>query len=274
MELGIEKRVQKNISAFVSEELEIARAYTKILYRELGNLLSAVILFGSTTRRDHAAAGKERHDIDILVILDDVRIKFSRELVETYRIINDKAMVDTSPERLHVQSMKLTSFWEYVRAGDPVAINILRSGVAIVDTGFFDPLQILLEEGRIRPSMESIWTYYTMAPSSLSRSEQHMLSATIDLYWACIDAAHAALMKIGAVPPTPEHVADLVEEKLAGHGHISRKHAQVMRDFFNLFKAITHREIKTVAGKDYDKWRKQAEDFVAVMREVIERPTS
>lgn len=267
MQFDIQKRVQKNIARYVSKDLDLARAFAKILYKELGNFLSGVILFGSSTQ----PKPNPKHDVDILVILDDVRVKFSRELVETYRIIIDKAVADIDADRLHVQSMKLTAFWDYVRNGDPVAINILRSGVAIIDTGFFDPLQILLDEGRIRPSEESIWTYFTMAPASLHRSKQHLLSATVDLYWACIDAAHAALMKIGEIPPSPSHVAEMVEDKLAGKGHINRRHADVMRTMYDTFKKIIYREIKEVSGKEYDIYYKQVSSFVNVMKEIVER---
>jgi len=108
----------------------------------------------------------------------------------------------------------MTSFWEYIRNGDPIAINILRDGVALIDTGFFEPLQVLLRRGRIRPTQESIWLYFIRAPNTLHNSKWHILQATLDIYWACVDACHAALMKIGETPPTPEHVADLLEDKL------------------------------------------------------------
>ncbi len=78
-----------------------------------------IVVFGSATK------GKRKPtDIDILVILDDVRLQFSEDVVQTYRIIAQKIIADTHKERLHVQSMKFSSFWEYVRAGDPVATNI------------------------------------------------------------------------------------------------------------------------------------------------------
>jgi len=80
--------------------------------------------------------------------------------------------------------MTLSSFWEYVRAGDPVVINILRDGLALVDSGFFDPLQALLFRGRIRPSQEAINNYYARAPTTLNNSMWHVLQATVDLYWA------------------------------------------------------------------------------------------
>src|SRR3989344_5534559 len=190
MKFDIEKRENKNYEKYFSQDIQIARKFAKIMYREFGTFIRALVLFGSTVTNPK----NPLKDIDILVILDDVRIKFTRDLVQTYRIITEKAIAQVDPQRLHIQSMKFTSFWEYIRSGDPVAINVLRYGVSLMDTGFFDPLKILLEQGRIRPSKESIYTYLTMSPASLQRADQHLLTAVIDLYWAAIDAAHAALM--------------------------------------------------------------------------------
>ena len=266
MKFQVEKRQYKNIENYYSKDIETARKFARLIYNEFGTFIRGLVLFGSSTK----TPSSPKKDIDILIILDDVRVKFSRELVETYRIITEKVVANVDPQRLHIQSMKFTSFWEYVRAGDPVAINILRSGVALIDTGFFDPLQVLLDQGRIRPSEESIFTYFSMAPASLTRSQQHILTAVVDLYWAAIDAAHAALMKSGEIPPSPEHVADLLERKLVKEGHINKKYADVMRELYSLFKKIVHRDIKSLSGKEYDRYFELTKTFVKGMQKYIE----
>ncbi|MDP3916807.1 MAG: nucleotidyltransferase domain-containing protein [Nanoarchaeota archaeon] len=265
MRFPIKKRDNKNISNFLYEDLEIARKFAKIMHQEFGSFITSMVLFGSATKN----IPNPKRDIDIIIILDDTRIQFTQELVQTYRIILEKAIAKVDPRRLHIQSMKLTSFWEYARAGDPVAINILRSGVALIDTNVFDPLQALLDQGRIRPTQESIWTYYTLAPASLHRSKQHILSATIDLYWAAIDAAHATLMSMGEIPPSPDHVAGMLDEKISPH-QISKKSIDTMKELYQLFKGIVHRDIKSIAGKDYDKYRQKTEAFVKEMKDFIE----
>lgn len=260
MKFQVRKLAQKNITRYPQEDIQIARQFATILYKELGGLLSGVVLFGSTL----TTPGKAR-DVDILIILDDVRVQFSKVLIDTYRIIAEKAIAETS-QRLHIQSMKLTAFWEYIRAGDPIAVNILRNGVALVDTGFFDPLQALLDQGRIRPSEESVWTYFTMAPASLHRSKMNILTAAVDLYWAAIDAAHAALMAQGDIPPTPSHVSSM----LRTHLKASSQDAKTMDLLYDLFKKITHRDIKEISGLDYDRYRKMTEKFVNSMKAFIE----
>jgi len=267
MKFPLKRREKKNVRKYLSNDVMLARKFAKIMYKELGGFISGLILFGSTITDPK----KPKKDVDILVIVDDVKLKFTRELVQTYRIITEKAIAQVDPKRLHIQSMKFTSFWEYVRAGDPVAINILRHGVSLIDTGFFDPLQILLEQGRIRPSKEAVYTYFTMAPASLHRSKQHILTATVDLYWAAIDSAHAALMAYGEIPPSPDHVADLLERTLVRDKQISKKYADVMRKLYLTFKKITRREIKEITGSQYDKLRQETEIFVTGMQKYIEK---
>ena len=267
MKFPLERREKKTAKNYYAQDLEVARRFAKIMYKEFGNFISGLILFGSTLRNPT----NPKKDIDILVILDDVRIKFTKDLVQTYRIITEKAIAQVDPKRLHIQSMKFTSFWEYVRSGDPVAINVLRYGVSLMDTGFFDPLQILLEQGRIRPSKESIYTYLTMSPASLQRADQHILTAVVDLYWAAIDSAHAALMSFGEIPPTPDHVADLLEQKLVKNRHIAKKYSDIMRKLYTTFKKITRREISYISGNEYDKLKKETEIFVKEMKKYIEK---
>jgi len=265
MEIKIPKNEDRaKLSNYAQDEVELARNFIKKVYDEVGNFIKAAVLFGSLVRKTKAKPG----DIDVLFIIDDVTISLNQELIETYRILIEKKIADTST-RLHVTTLKFTSFWEYVRAGDPVAINILRDGVALIDTGFFDPLQVLLLRGRIRPSGEAIWTYYIRAPTTLHNSKWHIIQAVIDLYWAAIDSAHAALMKNGEIPPTPAHVADLLEEKLVPKG-LNMKYVHIMRLLFDLYKKITHREIKEITGEEYSKYLKDAEEFVSVMGKFVE----
>ena len=120
-------------------DLKIARKFANKVYKELGDFVVALTMFGSTARGERHKHG----DIDILVIIDDIHVRLNREIVETYRIIIAKAAADVDSKRLHVQTMAWSSFWEYVRVGDPVAINVLRDSIALIDIGFFDPLQIL-----------------------------------------------------------------------------------------------------------------------------------
>jgi predicted nucleotidyltransferase/uncharacterized protein (UPF0332 family) len=262
MNYKLKYKLNPNTEKYHEKDLTIATGFAAKVYKELTNMVKAVVVFGSTARKEESA------DIDMLIIIDDVRVDLTPDLLQTYKIIVDKKILDTS-KRLHVITLKFSTFWEYVRAGDPVVINILRDGLALIDSGFFDPLQALLFRGRIRPSTESINNYFSRAPTTLNNSSWHVLQATLDLYWAVIDAAHAALMSKGFIPPSPRHVPDLLEEQLVQKGELEPKYVKTMKKFYELMKGITHREIGIVLGSEYDAYRKEAEEFVRRMGKFV-----
>ncbi len=265
MQFAIQKTENENIHKYPTDDIKIANDFAQRLKRELGDFLIAVIIFGSSAR----GTSTKRSDIDVLVIGDDVSFQLTPPLVEAYRIIIENIIAETSA-RMHVTSMTFTSFWEYIKSGDPVAINILRDGVSLIDAGFFTPLQVLLKRGRIRPTEESVWRYFGRAPKTLVNSRWHVLQATLDLYWAIIDSAHAALMRHGEIPPSPEHAADLMHEKLVKTHLIEPEYTQTMRKFYRLSKMITHREVKEIKGAEYDQYLEEAARFVERMRRFIQ----
>lgn len=264
MKFELPVRENPNIPKYSKEDLDTARDFSRKLYREFGNFLKAVIIFGSVAKKEET----KKSDIDLLIVVDDITMRMTPEVVEAYRVITEKVIGETS-KKLHVTSMKFTAFWEYIRAGDPVAINVLRDGIALIDSGFFDPLQVLLYQGRIRPTPESIWTYMSRAPKTLHNSKWHMAQATVDLYWAIVDSAHAVLMYLGYIPPSPEHIGELLREKMVKEKLIEHRYAKTADEFYKLMKMITHREIKEVTGEEFDGYFKEAEDFVNRMQRFI-----
>lgn len=266
MEFKIEKRANENYFKYPTDDIKIADAFANKLKNELGDFLLSVIVFGSTVRLE----ATERSDIDVLVVTDDVSFQLTDPLVEAYRIITENVINATS-RKLHVTSMTLTSFWEYVKAGDPVSINILRDGVGLIDTGMFVPLQHLLKQGRIRPSEEGVWRYFARAPRTLANSRWHLLQASLDLYWSVIDSAHAALMRKNVIPPTPDHVAEMLERELVKKKELEPRYVDTMKRFYKLSKMITHREIQEIKGSEYERYYLEATDFVNRMKKIIER---
>ena len=267
MEFPVKRQPRSSPYEVIKDDFETARRFAKNVYKEFQGLISVITVFGSTVTK------KENRDIDMLIILDDVRIVLEQELIQTYRVIVEKAILDTDP-RIHVQTMRLTTFWEYIRAGDPVAINILRTSIALVDTGFFDPLQALLDRGRIRPSQEAVYTYFTLAPKGIFRARDHVLGAVMDLYWATIDAAHAAIMAVGEVPPSPRLVPKILEEKLVKKGHLARRHVTAVQQLYDVSKRITNRELRSISGREYERYQKMADDFVMNVQNFLERRNS
>lgn len=262
MEFDIHRR-EPSHADYNHDVLETAYSFTKLVHKELGDLVRAVVLFGSATKKD------DPNDIDVLIIIDDIHIAFTQELQQAYQVIVQNCVQATS-KRLHVTTLRFSNFWEYVRTADPVITTVLRDGQALIDTGFFSPLQLLLQQGRIRPSSEAIWAYYAKAPQVLLSSKWKVMLAVADLYWAVIDSAHAALMAVGVVPQTPQHVPGLLQEKLVDKGLLEENYPLTAKKFYDLQKDIYSRRIETISGARWDKLYAEADDFIKRMRAFLE----
>ncbi len=270
MDFKVQKRDIDRKAPYHKTDIDIAYDFARKIHKEFGTFLRAVVLFGSTTElKPERQEVEQAGDIDVLLVVDDVTYFLSPEVVETYRVIVQRKIVETS-KRLHVTTLKFTSFWEYVRIGDPIGINMIRNGVALLDTGFFYPLQLLLHQGRLRPTPEAVHAYYSRAPTTLYNSRWHIMQATLDLYWAVIDAAHAALMMHGMIPPSPKDVADALEEKLVKKRILDKKHVKTMRMFYALSKMILHHKIREMDGKTYEKHYADARAFLGAVKKIVE----
>jgi len=268
MEFKVHQKTHPNVPKYPSTDYDFARKFAEQMHKELGDFVKAIILFGSTAREEKPLYGER--DIDVLIIINDLTMILSNEVIQSYRVITESTASKVS-KRLHITTLKLTNFWEYVRIGDPIAINMLRDGVPLYDSGFFEPVQQLLFQGRIRPTKEAIWTYFARAPATIHNADWHILQACLDLYWAVVDSAHAALMKLGEVPPTPAHIAGLIDSRLVKAGHVAARYASMMDFFYKLQKKIIHREVQQITGREFDEYKRQAEDFVKTMQKVVEQ---
>ena len=188
----------------VYRDYDIAYDYSTKVYQKFREVVKSVVLFGSTAKETQ----KEKSDIDIIVIVDDVLIKWDQELIAWYREELGKLTASLKyPKKLHVNTVTLSTFWNELLVGEPVVINVIRYGIPLIDFGgFFEPLKVLLARGRIKPSPEAIYNALRRAPFHMSRSKMHLVGALDAIYWAMVDSAHAALMAAKQVPPSPEHI--------------------------------------------------------------------
>ncbi len=274
------KRVTKKIKIIKKEiptlklinEKDIAMDFAAKIYEKFNKLVKSIVLFGSQVK--HTATGGS--DIDIVIIVDDASVLWDQELIAWYREELGK-IVQANPYKkdLHINSIKLTTWWQDLIRGDPVVINILRYGEPLIDFGgFFTPLKILLDKGKINSTPEAIYTSLQRTPIHISRSKAAELNAIEGLYWAMVDAAHAALMAAKYSPPSPEHIPILLKERFIDKGMLKMKYATMYRDLYVLHRKIVHGEITNLKGSEIDEWQERAEDFVRVMTELVDKLVS
>jgi len=264
------RRVAKSLVRDFKTEKEIAMDFAEKVQKKFDRLVKASVLFGSQT--DSKGGAKADSDIDIILIVDDAAVNWDLELVAWYReelgilISNQKYA-----KELHINTVKLTTWWQDMLHGDPVVLNILRYGEALIDYGgFFNPLKALLLNGKVRSTPEAVYAALQRVPNHISRSIASELSAIEGAYWAMVDSAHAALITAGKMPPSPDHIPGLLKETFVDTGMLKMKYIKAMRELYMLHKAIVHRRISNIKGSEIDEWQKMAEEFLIEITKIID----
>jgi len=260
--------IPKNIPTLqLKKESDIAMDFATKAYKRFDKLVKSVILFGSTAKQNTVSGS----DIDIILLIDDVSVNWDQELIAWYREELEK-MIKANPyqQNLHINTVKLSTWWEDLMRGDPVVLNILRYGEAMIDlAGFFNPLKSLLLKGKIKATPEAIYSALQRAPMHIARSKISELNAIEGLYWAMVDSSHAALIAANVPPASPEHVSIDLKTTFVDAGKLNMKYVVWYRDLLVLHKKITHGEVKELRGTDIDAWQDRAEEFLDVMAKLV-----
>ncbi len=244
-------------------EHDIAMDFAVKAAQKFNKIVKSVVLFGSTAKKEQTLGS----DVDIVMIIDDASLAWDQELIAWYREELEK-IIQTSPYKksLHINTVKLSTWWEDLMRGDPLVINILRYGEPLIDlAGFFQPLKYLLLNGKIRSTPEAIYSCLQRAPLHIARSKQAELGAVEGLYWSMVDSAHAALISAHVSPPSPEHIPGLLKENFVMSGKLKIKYVDWFRDLNALHKKISHHEVVDLKGVEIDEWQNKAEEFLNTM---------
>jgi len=251
----------------IVKETDIAMDFATKVYERFDKIIKSVVLFGSTAKKTNVS----NSDIDIVIIIDDVSINWDAELIAWYREELDKILRKNPYDKeLHINTIKLSTWWEDLMRGDPVVINVIRYGQAMLDFGgFFEPLKFLLVQGKIRATPESIYSCLKRAPQHIARSKIAELSSIEGIYWSMVDSAHAALIAKGTLPPSPEHIPINLKENFVDEKKLKSKYIMWYRDLLVLHKKISRGEIKDLKGVEIDMWQDRAEEFLREMARLV-----
>jgi uncharacterized protein (UPF0332 family)/predicted nucleotidyltransferase len=250
-------------------EAEIAADFAKKAYEKFDKIIKSIVLFGSTIKKTSA----NNSDIDLIVIVDDASIKFDATMTAWYREELGK-LLSANPykKELHINTVKLTSWWQDILRGDPIALNIIRYGEEILDAGgFFRPLRILLQEGKMKATPEAIYMALDRAPQHLLKSKQAEMAAVEGLYWAMVDASQALLMSYKINASSPEFIYYLLKENFVDKNMMKSEYLKLYQEIFELHKGIMHGIIKEIKGEDLDSLQKKTEEFIVIVAGLIKK---
>ncbi len=266
-------RIKKHSLIIESDKLKLDKNYEEAydfassLYKKMGQMVKSIVLFGSAAKKNTVKGS----DIDVIVIVDDCTVDYDEEMIEWYRKELGAVLAHKSyKDKLHVNTVTLTAFWGEILNGEPVAMNTVKYGVSLIDFGgFFSPLKILLARGKLKPSREAVYTSLKRAPVHLSRAKYNILGVVEALYWAMVDAAQAALMGGGLVPPSTEHIGDMLKEKFVKKKKLSIRYVNWYEEMFKLAHGVFHGEIVDLSSTDLKDWRFKADVFVGEMARLV-----
>ena len=98
----------------LKEENDIAMDFAIKVYKKFNKMVKSVILFGSTIKQT-AVAGS---DIDIIIIIDDVSIKWDQELIAWYREELDNILKNNPYKKLKSAEYYRNIIQEWERSCD------------------------------------------------------------------------------------------------------------------------------------------------------------
>jgi len=264
-----DKEKTKNYDTLkITSERDIALDFASKVYKEFDKIIKSVVLFGSSAKK----ISTPDSDIDIIIIIDDVSIRWDQELIAWYREeLGGLIRGNPYKKSLHINTVKLSAWWGDLTRGDPVIVNILRYGEPLIDFGgFFTPLKVLLQEGKIRSTPESIYTLLQRAPVHMARARAGLLSVVDGLYWACVDSAHAALIAAKIMPPSPEHISEILKEEFVDKKMLKQKYADYYLQIHQIAKEIIHGKKIEIKGRDVDELTAITDEFVGEMARIVD----
>ena len=98
--------------------------------QRFGKIIKSIVLFGSSAKE---TAVKDS-DVDVIIIIDDCTVKWDNELVAWYREeMAELVGKNKYRKSLHVNTVRLSTWWEELIRGEPVVLNIIRYGETLID---------------------------------------------------------------------------------------------------------------------------------------------
>lgn len=261
-----QQKLSKQQEELRKRKLGVAEKFKEEVLKRYGNIVKAVVLFGSLTRGDF----HEKSDVDMLVIIDDVIARFTPEM----KLDFDDWLYDAAKrisEDITVQpAWTLSEFWDMARIGHPLLYTIVRDGWALYDTGFFIPIRKLLELGKIPTTLEAVEKFMETAPQKINRVETAKLYMVAeDIYYAMLNSAQAVLMYMGYSPPSPKHTPIDVKEYLVDGKLLEAEYLRDLERVIEFRKQVEHKEIKDVTGQEVDEFIERSKKFVSRMEQLL-----
>lgn len=256
------EKAKKRRQLMMRGAISKVKEYSVKVREKFGKYVKAVVIFGSFARGNYTVGS----DIDVLIILDDT--ESDKGIDQALRDSLHNQMQDLASKidkEMHVQLHTLTEFWDYIRNGDALFFNYLRTGIPVYDGGFYKPMNRLLVSGAIKPSQEAIFKSIDGAKSYLTKVADYMNWAIERMYRAATWSANAYLMAAGMPPAEVTELAPVLTRYFVEPGTMPAEHVQALDEVIKLQKGIEHGEVKNLTPEKVAEVKKKCDGLVAYM---------
>ncbi len=247
--------------------MEAVEEFADKLNEKLGDKVKCVAVWGSVSKGEHGVDS----DIDTLVVLDDTKLE--KDVPEDARKkirMKVTELAKETDERITIQYFPfLTEFWDSLRKGEPLAIEAVRNGEPVYDTGIFMPAKRLLQRGKISATRESVKKRLKAAAAGYKKAEKDFKSSIPHkLEQAMASAGQAPIMLVGKQPPAKENVPDILEEMFVEKEMLEEEYIETARELYE-FGDLGEKNPEEVTGAAVEEHLEKADDFIRRMHKLV-----
>ncbi len=247
--------------------MQAAEEFSDKLNDKLGDKVKVVAVWGSVAKGEHG----HESDIDTLVILDDTKLK--KDVPKDARNKIKKKVTNLAKEtddRITIQYFPfLTEFWDSLRKGEPLAIEAVRHGEPVYDTGIFMPAKRLLQRGKIKATRETVKKRLKMAAAGYKKAEKNFRSSIPHkLEQVMANAGQAPIMLVGKNPPPKEKVPEVLEEMFVEKDMLEEEYIEIAQQLYD-FGDKGEKHPEEVTGEEVEENLENADDFVRRMHKLV-----
>ncbi len=260
------EKLKKRRQLLMRARINLIKDFSNKVREKFGKYVKAVIIFGSFARGDYTLGS----DTDVLIIIDDTESDKPIDQPMRDSLHNQMQDLATSIDKnIHTQLHTLTEFWDYIRNGDALFFNYLRTGIPVYDSGFYKPMNRILLSGAIKPSREAIFKSIDGAKSYLSKVTGYMEWAVERMFRAVTWSANAYLMAAGMPPAEVPELAPVMTKYFVEPGTLAGEHVATLDEVIKLHKGIEHGEVKGLSPDRVADLKKKCDKFMEVMEKGV-----
>ncbi len=247
--------------------IEAVENFSDSLVEKLGDKVKVVAVWGSVPKGEHGYDS----DIDTLVILDDTKLekdvpddakqKIRRKVTQLAKDTDNRITIQYFPF--------LTEFWDALRKGEPLAIEAVRNGHPVYDTGIFMPSKRLLERGKITGTQESVRKRLKIGAARYKKAEKEFKSSIPHkLEQAMASAGQAPIMLTGRSPPGKEKVPDVLEEMFVEQDMLEQEYVDLGNEIYD-FGDMGEKNPEDVTGEMVEEHLEKTDKFIRRMHKLV-----